>query len=76
MMLTDGVLLMQDSESDKGILLINLSLQRLLCPISEDGSSKDQDLMIFEGKLIKINSIAPRTFQDLSEASLHIDRIP
>ena len=41
MMLTDGVLLMQDSNSDKGILLINLSLQRILSPVSEDGSSKD-----------------------------------
>ena len=66
MMLTDGVLLMQDSNSDEGILLINLSLQRILSPVSEDGSSKDQELMIFEGKPIKGNSIAPRTFQDLS----------
>lgn len=70
MMLTDGVLLMQNSNSDEGILLINLSLQRILGPVSEDGSSKDHELMIFEGKPVKGNSIAPRTFQDLSHASL------
>lgn len=58
MMLTDGVLLMQDSNSDGGILLINKSLRKILHPEMEEGQEKVLT------DVYRSNTFAPGTFKD------------
>jgi hypothetical protein len=63
MMLTDGVLLMQHSNSDQGILLINPSLQKLLSPETEDKTPL-RGAEITASNLPQSN-VSPKSIQDL-----------
>lgn len=65
MMLTDGVLLMQHTNNDQGILLINPSLKKLLCPTgAEDVKSPNKPGEIGTPRK---TDVSPRTLKSYAD---------